>query len=435
MNNTVIQNRTDAFSTVPALQWSGAIRSTLAVITMAVIWISFQPFQGHKTGEPASSVLNQVGYLGLGLATVVTLLALVDWRITSRLVSLPWIVLFGALVLSAHWSPDPGGAYSAVAFTIIVTVLAASISALPRNADELTTALKVSSIVVLGLSYAGLLLFPEAAVHQAAEIEAIHAGFWRGIYTHKNIAGPVMAAISFGGIYFYRRGQHLSGILILLAAVFFMWNSGSKTAFALMPAVAIMVLLPVLMGMRGLSAFLVVSAVAVTYLFTIGIVYSPVLDSILRAVDPLTTYTGRTQIWEFAKPFVQSAAWFGYGYEGFWEGSVVRDAEKAFDGLWDPRGIIHGHNGYLDVALVMGVPMMLLTVWVTIIAPVIAYLRVPTRRENILAADFFFMIVAFAVMNAALESFFFRRADPVWLTLVFALFGLRLVSRVPLIRR
>jgi O-antigen ligase len=50
-------------------------------------------------------------------------------------------------------------------------------------------------------------------------------------------------------------------------------------------------------------------------------------------------------------------------------------------------------------------------------------------RENVLMADLFMMIYTFTALNACLESFFFRRADPVWLMFVFAVFGLRLTSR------
>ena len=70
--------------------------------------------------------------------------------------------------------------------------------------------------------------------------------------------------------------------------------------------------------------------------------------------------------------------------------------------------------------------------WLFVLAPVWHYLRTPNYRENVLLADLCLMIVAFLVMNSALESFFLRRADPAWLTLVIALTGLRLCSRLRL---
>ena len=59
-------------------------------------------------------------------------------------------------------------------------------------------------------------------------------------------------------------------------------------------------------------------------------------------------------------------------------------------------------------------------------------MRVPHKRENIFLADFFMMALLFTTLNAFLESFFFRRADPVWLFVVLSITGLRLVARFPI---
>ncbi len=61
------------------------------------------------------------------------------------------------------------------------------------------------------LSYVGLVIFPDVAIHTADSIEPEHAGLWRGVFPHKNIAGPVMACFSFGGLYLWRRGWKRAG--------------------------------------------------------------------------------------------------------------------------------------------------------------------------------------------------------------------------------
>jgi len=45
------------------------------------------------------------------------------------------------------------------------------------------------------------------------------------------------------------------------------------------------------------------------------------------------------------------------------------------------------------------------------------------------------MMLLFTALNAFLESFFFRRADPVWLFFVFGILGLRMVARFPVVAR
>lgn len=52
-----------------------------------------------------------------------------------------------------------------------------------------------------------------------------------------------------------------------------------------------------------------------------------------------------------------------------------------------------------------------------------------------LLADFFLMIVLFGTLNAMMESFFFRRMDPVWLTLILAIFGLGMTAKVVIPKR
>ncbi len=96
---------------------------------------------------------------------------------------------------------------------------------------------------------------------------------------------------------------------------------------------------------------------------------------------------------------------------------------------------MHGHNGYLDITLSMGLIGLICAIVVIIIMPLVNYMRCRPTRENLLLADFFLMFVFFGTLNAMLESFFFRRMDPVWLMLIFAIFGLRMTAKVTIPKR
>ena len=115
---------------------------------------------------------------------------------------------------------------------------------------------------------------------------------------------------------------------------------------------------------------------------------------------------------------------------GLYEG----DTDNPFDRPWDIRDIVHGHDGYLDIALTMGIPAVCVAVYTFLVEPLRDYLRIPHLKENIYLGDFFLMVLLFTALNAFLESFFFRRADPVWLFFVTAVLGLRLVARIPIKR-
>lgn len=289
---------------------------------------------------------------------------------------------------------------------------------------------------MLALSYAGLVIVPDLAKHTANEIEAEHAGLWRGIFAHKNIAGPVMAAFSFGGIYLIRRGWRRIGIVLLILALLFVAHTGSKTATLLVPIVIFLVLFPGLFGFRVVTALLIGTALIGVFFFTIGSMFFPVTHDLLVQMGADATFTGRTSIWQFALEKLAATPWRGYGFESFREAPVVRQAENPSYYLdWDVRGIVHAHNGYLDIAIAMGFPAMVCAIIVLVLLPLFDYARCLRKRENVFMADFFMMCLTFSLMNAFLGSFFFRRADPVWLLVVMACLGLRMTARIPIATR
>jgi O-antigen ligase len=124
--------------------------------------------------------------------------------------------------------------------------------------------------------------------------------------------------------------------------------------------------------------------------------------------------------------------WFGYGYDSFWGSKMLLDTDQPFDRPWDIRTIVHGHDGYLDIAIVMGIPALCVAVFTFLVEPLRDYMRIPHLKENIFLGDFFMMVLLFTALNAFLESFFFRRADPVWMFFVMGVLGLRLVARIPI---
>jgi O-antigen ligase len=319
----------------------------------------------------------------------------------------------------------------AASFTVIGLTAVAAVLTLPRDGDSFSTVLVAAGFIVLGLSYAGLVIYPNEAVHSADSIEPQHAGFWRGVFTHKNVAGPVMACLGFGGIYLWRRGWKWTGAALFVMAMVFMSNTGSKTTLVLVPAAALLVILPGLIGMRFLTPLFFLLSVVVTGLATLGIVFIEPLKDLAAELAPDLTYTGRTALWDFAGEMLARRPWTGYGYESFWGTPIVQNADLPFDIEWDIRGIGHGHNSYLDLAVSMGIPALAVAAITFLIVPMRDFLRIPRLKENILLGDFFMMVLSFTALNAFLESFFFRRADPVWLMFVFAILGLRLVARFP----
>ncbi|RWP37526.1 O-antigen ligase [Mesorhizobium sp.] len=433
MSNTGSLRRTERAPLSAAFTRDG-VATAVAALLFTVILVSFRPFQpaGAATTGDGGDIVNQLGFGSLGAISVFSLMAFADPRVVRSLLSPSWLLMLAFLMFSVVMATDPPSAMRSAFFTLIGILTMATILALPRDAEAFSKVIIFTIVVVMGLSYIGLIVFPNEALHTAASLEPEHAGLWRGVFTHKNIAGPVMACFSFAGLYLYRRGQRLWGASIFCAAMIFMLHTGSKTTAGLVPFSILIVVLPSLIGMRLGTPILFALAIIAAAIGTLGIVFLPPVKHLAALYFPDLTYTGRTTLWEFAGEMLAKRPWTGYGFESFWGTPLLLNQDQPFDRAWDIRTIVHGHNGYLDIAVLMGIPALCAAVYTFLIAPLRDYMRIPLRKENIYLGDFFMMVVLFAALNAFLESFFFHRADPVWLFFVFGMFGLRQVSLRPM---
>lgn len=181
--------------------------------------------------------------------------------------------------------------------------------------------------------------------------------------------------------------------------------------------------------MRLLTPVLFAVAIVGTALATLGIVFIEPIKHLAHEFFPDLTYTGRTTLWAFSGEMIAKRPWTGYGYVSFWGTPFMDTVEKPFYQAWDVSGSVHAHNGYIDIAIPMGLPALAVAVVAFLVEPARDYIKTPLRRENVFLSDMFMMMVLFTTLNAFLESFFFRRADPVWLFFVFGALGLRLSAR------
>ncbi|ODT19721.1 MAG: biotin transporter BioY [Mesorhizobium sp. SCN 65-12] len=433
MSSTGSLRRTEQAPLSAAFTRDG-IATAVAALLFTVILVSFRPFQpagAELTGE-GGDIVNQLGFGSLGAISILSLLTLADRRVVRSLLSPSWLLMLGFFMLSVILATDPPSAMRAASFTLIGILTMATILALPRDAEAFSNVIVFTAAAVMGLSYVGLFVFPNEALHTANSIEPEHAGLWRGVFTHKNIAGPVMACFSFAGLYLFRRGRRLAGFIVFCAAMNFMLHTGSKTTAGLVPFSILIVMFPSLLGMRLGTPILFGLAMVATAIGTLGIVFLPPVKALAAIYFPDLTYTGRTTLWEFAGEMLAKKPWTGYGYESFWGTPLLLNQDQPFDRAWDIRTIVHGHDGYLDIAVLMGIPALCVAVYTFLIAPMRDYMRIPLRKENVYLGDFFMMVVLFAALNAFLESFFFHRSDPVWLFFVLGVLGLRQASLRPI---
>ncbi|WP_136658552.1 O-antigen ligase [Nitratireductor sp. XY-223] len=418
-----------------AAQIDGIKRTAANVIAFAafcLLMLSLRPFfsvsQIHLVRQDGDS-LNQIGFLIAGFVAVAALLTLVNRRLLTIFAAPGWIGILSVLAISVVVAPFPEVALRSVLLTLIGIIIASSIVLLPPDERSFQRVCAAAILTVLAVSYLGVLLAPELGVHEAGGDESQHAGLWRGHFTHKNIAGPVMSVFAMFGIYLWRSGYRFLGPAITLLAVFFVIQTGSKTTNGLLPVSVFVVLAGRAFGLPLLTILLWAVSALFIALITVGTVYSPILAEIMKTFLADPSYTGRVTLWEYGIENVTNSPLFGTGFDSFWGTPAVTGIEKPFERGWDFRGIVHGHNNYIDMALTTGLAGFAVLMWALYIAPAVNFVKSYRLPGNRNLADLFMMIIVFMTLLSFLETFFLRRVDPIWLTWVVAIVGLQLTSR------
>ena len=407
----------------------------MSAAILTIVFVSFRPFTSSDVNEPgqqsaSGDIVNQLGFGLLGIICAYIMAYKVPKDVVRALLHPLWIILMPILALSV-WNADvPASAMRAMLFSMVVVLAAATALGLLRNLSDLVSTLAATSAASIALSYLAVFAFPAQGVHDGSGFEAFHSGLWRGIYDHKNVAAYVLGSFALFGWFVSRNGRPLTGLLIAAAATAFVVQAGSKTVLVILPAAIFLAMLAQWISWRPLKVLVLILPLAVLATVTLGaVVYPPVLDQI-HYYFPGQTYTGRTDIWIFGLNSLADSPIWGYGFESFWNTPRVANMVQPIDLGWDVRGIVHGHNSWLDAALAFGIPGTIVLGLVLVVLPLVDYCRIPNSGNSGKLAGLFITIWVFTAMGASLESFFFRRADPVWFCMLISVIGLRLTARL-----
>lgn len=406
------------------------VRGFLFAAALLLVWISVHPFAELS---PAATVgagdagdrLNQIAYLLLGAGFAFFLIKH-DVRGLRPLVTPIFALTLAWLVISVLLSQHPGLSARRLTLAFIVMMIAATMPLLPRNIRHFSDLMAGCVLAVLALCYLGVMFAPALSIHQAADGLEELTGNWRGLFSHKNTAGSMMAVFIFIGLFVARARSLVIGGLIVSMSATFLWFSQSKTPIALVPF--ILVIVPAIMAIRWTALRVAVCLAVCTILnvFTVGSVYFESVRALLESAMSDPTFTGRTFIWDFIRGHLPEHLAHGYGFAAFWGSSeIVYGATEA--PVFVPA-MPSGHNSYLDLALTTGLPGLALVVLWTVIGPALDLKRRPANREERLLALLFTQIWLFGLCASAFESIFLQRDDPMWFTFLVAIFGLRYLA-------
>ena len=395
-----------------------------AGLLAAFVYVGFEPFADGSSVE-GGNLVNQIGFAALALVAA-RLIAFMPPQARRALLRPAWVAVGVVLLLAALRADDPGASLRAAIFSAIVVVVAGTIVAWPRSQGELTGTLTTAALAALAFSLVAVFAVPHVGVHGPFGPEAHHAGLWRGVYPHKNVAGYVAGAFVIVGVYVARSGRPGWGIVTATLAVIFTVQAGSKTVLAVLPVALTTAWLAARFSNPWLRALTVALPVAALATVTLGAALFPSVDATLQAMFPGTTFTGRLDLWRFTAEQIAKRPHGGYGFESFWTTQRAIGLEQPIELSWDVRKIVHGHNAFLDAVIAFGGWGAAIVLWVVLVLPVAHFARLPARGPVARLGQLYIALWLLCAMGASLESFFLRRADPVWFTMTLAVFGLQI---------
>ena len=407
------------------------IRSVLIAVVFLALWFSFHPFPALD--EPievteAGNLANQLGY-----STLFALLA--AWNLfhqPQRLLLLvrPVLILtllWFALTVATSW--DPAQSARRLAFALVTIGIAGMVLMVPKTPRHFADVMAVVVLIVLAACYLGVAFAPQLTIHQASDvIEPELAGDWRGIFGHKNEASAVMVLFVFIGIFVARVRSLGLGAVIVMLALPFLYMTHSKTSMAALPLALIVSVIMARAAKPANGVAVALSILVALNLLSIGSIYIAPIHAVVDAIMPDATFTGRTDIWKFAIDHVAQRPITGYGFATFWGTEQV---VYGMTGATWANTASHAHNGFVDLALTIGIPgSALVTLWL-IVLPLVDYCRAADEPESAALKMLFLRICLFAAYGSCFDTAF-TQLGALWLILIASAFGLRLlaVSRV-----
>ncbi len=372
-DETVVEQSSPVTSVLARLDAWQIARCATFLATVLAIWVSLRPYADLTAPDFADVESGKLAptYVTLGMLSVVAvaLAASQALKAFQSLITPAFLLLCCWIAINTLLSHDVSLSFQRLILTACVVALAASLLLLPRSEAEWARWLGAAALILLALCYLGILLAPKLSMHTAGDMFEEHlAGDWRGTFGHKNVAAPVMAMLVFVGLYLIGRKSLISGMAITGLSAVFLVFSGGKSAMGLCVLTLVLGSLVYVLKSLWLRATVCFIPLFTLNALTVGSVFDNRLAEILKLLPIDTTFTGRTEIWEFAISSLGLRPFLGYGFAAFWGTDSIEQLVKDNRYEWAATAS-HSHNGYLDTALTLGYPGLALIILIFVYSP------------------------------------------------------------------
>ncbi|QGY04252.1 O-antigen ligase family protein [Methylobacterium mesophilicum SR1.6/6] len=333
------------------------------------------------------------------------------------------------LALTALLSIEPSLSLRRLTLLAIAAGLSAGVLIVARSPRQLALTLAGAALVILIASYLAVALVPNLAIHSAFDVNSdpSHPGLWRGIFPQKNEAGAAMVILVIVGLYVATAASRVLGWTIVLLAAGFLVASGSKTAIALLPVIlAVTGLCQVFTGGFARSLLLLGPVIGFSLISIGSVLVAPIRDAVGVLLTD-ATFTGRSEIWQFAIDNIFVRPWRGWGIGAFW--MTERTMYGGSEELTWVNSANHSHNAYLDTALIGGFPFLALTVVAFVLAPVRDLQRAAGGTRLDAETLLFLRLWFLGLVSASFETVLYNGNNATCCMFMMAVFGLRLRTR------
>ncbi len=327
----------------------------------------------------SGTAVSLVTVLWLLMYTVATLGLLLssglNWATWIVRYRLPLTLVVAGTCFSALWSMDTGLTIERSVHLVGTTLVAIYIGfSLP-----LTRILRTSGIVFGLLMVASI--FAALLLPAIGQVEYEGTVVWAGVLTSKNTLGfwsaitiLLLVSMSFWHVSHLTRACYL--VLALASLVCLYFSESATSLLALFTAAGIMIYLHIAFSLRlGLIPMLVL-AVLIAGVAGIAFHFIDTAELIGRSGD----LTGRGEVWIQTWALILDRPWTGYGYGTIWfptdESAWIQRSLTEF--TWK---VYHAHNGLLQVASEIGLPLTIVTIF-WIIQQVIEIIYCQYQRQQ-----------------------------------------------------
>jgi len=247
------------------------------------------------------------------------------------------------ILFSVLWSGFTGITFKHFLTLLGTTIIGAYIGSRYDMSEIVDISLAALGVGMI-LSILVIVCFPGIAIDSDQYDSA-----WKGVFVTKNSLGRLMAySIVLIMVRFFLEKQFkLVQFLYLMFSVLLLLLSGAKTGIVVVIAMGCIILF--LRSKRLISKKLMLSIAGIALLLLVSIVNY--LEALLELFGKDLTFTGRTVLWALSIEKLLEKPFWGYGYDAFWLGWDGPSADIWNILRWEPP---HSHNGFIDVALDLG---------------------------------------------------------------------------------